>query len=89
MSEIQVKLYDAEQILAKLKEIQKLNTFDGLRILQGILSGCIDELQDKVERSRTIRFTCMVSLDILLSSELIDKIAIICSKYEVIYNESK
>lgn len=89
MNTIQVKLYDAEQILAKLQEIQKLNTFDGLKLIQGILAGCINELQDQVERSRKIRFTCMVSLDIILTSELIDKIAIISDKYEVIYNESK
>lgn len=89
MNNIQVKLYDAEQILAKLKEIQKLNTFDGLKVTQGILTGCINELQDQVERSRKIRFTCMVSIDIILTSELLDKIAIISEKYEVIYNESK
>lgn len=89
MNNIQVKLYDAEQILAKLKEIQKLNTFDGLLDLQCTLDVCINELQDQVERSRKIRFTCMVSFDIILSSELIDKIAIISEKYEVIYNESK
>lgn len=89
MNNIQVKLYDAEQILAKLKEMNSLKIFLGQRLTQGILDGCISELQYQVERSRKIRFTCMVSLDIILSSELIDKIAIISEKYEVIYNESK
>lgn len=88
MNNIQVKLYDAEQILAKLKEMNSLKVFWGQRLTQGILDGCISELQDQIERSRKIRFTCMVSIDIILTSELLDKIAIISEKYEVIYNES-
>lgn len=86
---ISVKLYDAEQILAKLKEIKNINAFEGKDNLQVLLNLAIANLSCEVKKAKSVRFTFLVAVDILMPYELFDNLATIASQYEVIYNESK